>query len=73
MLTQEKPTIHLEIQPTNIIKEIEAKLTLEQNEKLYSIYVNILLKLQCEYSRAKLNLHLCRGLPEIESEIATYN
>jgi hypothetical protein len=51
---------------------IEPNLTLEQNESLYSLYINTILSLHCEYSRTMLNLSICRNPSEIRTEIKEY-
>jgi hypothetical protein len=52
--------------------ELEPILTIEQNEKLYSIYINIILNLYCEYARSNLNLSIFRNSSEIKAEIYQY-
>jgi hypothetical protein len=71
LLQKDKPTLQERL-PQILTEEVDQSLTLKQNEKLYSLYINIILGLYCEYSRSMLNLSIFRNPSEIKAEINQY-
>jgi hypothetical protein len=73
-LIEKISTITTEPSETEIIitEELEASLTLAQNEKLYSLYISIITKLLAELTRSKLGVHSIRSVEDTETEINKY-